>query len=111
MRMLILRRRIGVAASLAIAATLLSNCAAIPGDEDPVVSAERVCMAGNSHFIDAWGCIQARHASGQMSEADPRIRAFLKLGDDLASQVAAKKLTDAEAKQRLTAAMPTQAGG
>ena len=38
-----------------------------------------------------------------MGNADRRITAFLKLGDDLAGEVAAKKLSDKEAKTRLSA--------
>ena len=66
-------------------------------------------MTENIRFIDAWGCVQGRYAVGQISEVDPRIKAFLKLGDDLARQVDTKKLTDEQARTRLAAGLPPQA--
>ncbi len=74
--------------------------------QDPIQTATRLCMAQNPLFEDAWGCIQARYAVGQLSGADPRLKGFLKRGDDLASKVAAGTLNDAAAKRTLMASLP-----
>ncbi len=87
-------------------ATILAGCATTPPGEDPLASSVRVCLSENARFPDAWGCIQARYAVGQISGEEPRLKAFLKLGDDLAQQVAAGKLSNSKARERLSAGLP-----
>ena len=78
--------------------------------EDSIGSALRVCTAEYVRFSDAWGCVQARYVVGQINEADPRLKAFLKLGDELARQAEDKKLSDREANKLLTAGLPGEVG-
>jgi hypothetical protein len=80
-----------------------AGCTTVEPEGYPLSATVKDCLAQSSQFIDAWGCVQSRYASGKMGNADRRITAFLKLGDDLAGEVAAKKLTDKEAKSRLSA--------
>ena len=91
---------VGVAAA---AAALLAGCSLVQPDGYPLSSTVQDCVAPKSKFIDSWGCVQARFASGQMGDPDKRVSSFMKLGDDLAGQVANKALSDAEAKTRLSA--------
>ena len=106
----VLASRSLVPASLALALALLgsglSGCADLIAHDDPLAGSVQACLAQNVHFLDAWGCVQARYAEGQIGEADPRVKDLLKLGDDLASRVAAKKLSDADAKGQLAAGLP-----
>lgn len=95
---------------LGSAAVSLSACAGLAPHEDRLAGSVRACLAENVGFLDGWGCIQARYTVGQISEADPGIKGFLKLGDDLAQRVAAKKLTDAKARQLLSAGLPSETG-
>ena len=62
------------------------------------------CTQKQSQFGDAWGCVQAKYATGQMGDTDPKLAGFLKQGDDLAGQVASGKMTNSQAKKRLTEA-------
>ena len=89
---------------LLVAATpMMAGCSLFEPEGYPLSTTAQDCMKQRARFIDAWGCVQARFASGQMGDGDARVTAFVKMGDDLAGQVAAKKLTDAEAKSRLAA--------
>ncbi len=88
----------------------LSACMTVPDREDLLASAVQTCMVQNAHFIDAWGCFQGRYAMGEISDADPRLKTFLKLGDDLARQVEAKKLSDPKAKDKLSSGLPKDLG-
>lgn len=92
---------------LLTAALALSACVAVPDTEDVLTSSIQACTTENLHYIDAWGCFQGRYAMGQISDSDPRLKAFLKLGDDLGRQVESKKLPEANAKQRLLAGLAT----
>ena len=90
-------------------AAVLSGCAELtPHGEDAIAGSLRACMTENVRFSDAWGCIQGRYAIGQLNDADPRLKPFLKLGDDLARQVETKKLSDAQARTQLAAGLPPQ---
>lgn len=88
----------------------LSACVTAPDHDDLLASTVRTCMVQNAHFIDAWGCFQGRYAMGEISDTDPRLKTFLKLGDDLARQVEAKKLTDPKAKDKLSSGLPKDLG-
>lgn len=94
--------RIAARCSIGLAALLLPACTAVQPEGYPLSATVRDCMKGTPHFIDVWGCVQARYASGKMGNSDRRIAAFLKLGDDLADQVVNKKLADADAKTELS---------
>ena len=94
-------------ASLALSAGILSGCTIVQHDAPPdaLAIATRACLAQNKQFVDAWGCVQNKDLLDQI-DADPqRRKQFMKLGDDLASQVAAKKLSNAAAVQRLEAGL------
>ena len=89
--------------TVAAVAAFLAGCSLVQPDGYPLSSTVQDCMAPKSKFIDSWGCVQARFASGQMGDPDKRVSSFMKLGDDLAGQVANKTLSDTEAKTRLSA--------
>jgi len=101
-----------VAATMVTAIAFLSSCATLPPPphEDALASVTRGCLEKNKRFIDAWGCIQSRDALEEAGGDGSRRNQFLKLGDDLASKVVAKELSNAEAKKRLTAGLPAEAG-
>ena len=101
-----LRDRVLAGVVLALMSSGLSGCADLMAHDDPLSGSVQACLTQNPHFLDAWGCVQARYAEGQIGEADPRVKDLLKLGDDLASQVAVKKLSDANAKAKLAAGLP-----
>ena len=94
---------------LATAGAVLSGCATFqdPPREDVLADVTRACLAGNKQFIDAWGCVQSKDLLDQTGPDPERRKRFMRVGDDLASQAAAKKLSSAEAKRRLEAALST----
>lgn len=97
----------GRLAILTLSASLLPGCAMLQHDAPPDMLAivTRACLAQNKLFIDAWGCVQNKDLLDAVG-TDPRRRSqFMKLGDDLASQVAAKELSNAAAAKRLEAGL------
>ena len=94
----------GVAASLAASAWLFGCTVQL---QQPLLAeVTRACLAHNRGFTDAWGCIQARYAAAEPDRAEPRLKMFLRLGDSLAMQVAARTLSEASARARLAANLP-----
>lgn len=89
----------------------LSGCAALQHEAAPdaLAIATRTCLAQNKQFIDAWGCIQYKDLQDQIATDPQRRKQFIKLGDDLASRVAAKKLSDAAAVKRLESGLSVAA--
>ena len=81
----------------------LSACTTLEPEGYPLSRTVSDCLKHRPLFVDVWGCVQTRYASGQMGDPDKRVAAFLKLGDDLAGQVSSRKVTDADAKRRLAA--------
>ncbi len=84
---------------------VLSGCAMLQREPEPDVLATtvRACLAHNKQFVDAWGCVQDKDLSDLLGTDLQRRKLVIKLGDDLASQVAAKKLSNAAALKRLEA--------
>ena len=106
------RKGLCLATMLALDAIVLCGCADLPHDGDsPMTAAVRSCMSENKRFTDAWGCVQARYAGIEADGADARSTQVLKSGDDLASQVAAGHLTEAEARRRLLAQLSADSRG
>lgn len=91
----------------AICAFSLSGCASLQREPGPdaLAIATRTCLAQNKQFVDAWGCVQNKDLLDQIGTDAQRRKRFMKLGDDLASQVAAKKLGNAVAAKRLEAGL------
>ena len=94
-------------AILVAAGSILSGCATLQEapHEDVLATVTRACLAQNKQFTDAWGCVQSKDLLDQTGPDPDRRKRFMKIGDDLASQAAAKKLTSAEAKRRLEVAL------
>ena len=88
-----------------IASMGLFGCAALPL-QVTLSEAARACLSQNRGFTDAWGCVQARYAAAEPAKTDARLRAFFRLGDSLAMQVASGKLTETSARARLAAELP-----
>lgn len=93
----------------ALAGLALCGCAGIDSGPDPVASTVQACAAENPKYVDAWGCVQGRYATGQISDGDPRLKGLLAMGDDLARKVTAGTLSNADAKSRLAQAVPAEA--
>ncbi len=93
----------GRLAILTLSAGVLSGCAALQQDAppDPLAVAVRSCLAGTKQFVDAWGCVQGKDIDDQLGSDPARRNQIMKLGDDLAAQVSAKKLSNAAAVKRL----------
>ncbi len=101
-----------VTALIVTASALLSGCATLPTPphDDALARVTQDCLEKNKQFIDAWGCVQSRDVLEEAGGSDARRNQFLKLGDDLASKVVARKLSSADAKKRLTAGLPAEPG-
>ena len=87
-----------------VAAVLfLAGCAAVQDTplDDALAKTARTCLAQNKQFIDVWGCVQSRDLLVQAGTDSPRRKEFMKLGDDLASEVEAHELSSDAAKRRL----------
>ncbi len=81
---------------------LLSGCGAIDQSHvDPMAVAVQTCLARNKLFTDAWGCIQDLNALEKLGGDDGRRARFIRLGDDLATQVEAKTVSDNDARAQL----------
>ena len=97
---------------LPLAATLLclTGCAAVQDAplDDALATTARTCLAQNKQFIDVWGCVQSRDLLVQAGTDTPRRKQFMKLGDDLASEVEAHELSSDTAKQRLLGGLSTE---
>ncbi len=91
----------------AVCVGVLSGCAALQQEAppDPLAVAVRACLAQTRPFVDAWGCVQNKDLLDQIGADGERRRRVLKLGDDLAAQVAAKTLSSAAAVKRLDAGL------
>lgn len=98
-------------AFLTLSAGVLSGCAALQQDAppDPLAIAVRSCLAGTKQFVDAWGCVQSKDLDDQLGADPARRKQVMKLGDDLAAQVSAKKLGNAAAVKRLGDGLATGA--
>lgn len=92
---------------IAACACALSGCTMLQHEPPPdaLAIATRACLAQNKQFVDVWGCVQSKDLLDQIGTDAPRRKQFMKLGDDLASQVAAKKLSNAAATKRLEAGL------
>ena len=90
-------------AFLTLSAGVLSGCTALQQDPAPDISAVAVreCLAHNQQFVDAWGCVQGKNLDDQLGLDPARRKRIIKLGDDLAAQVSARKLSNAAAVKRL----------
>ncbi len=98
-------------AILTLSAGVLSACAALQHDAppDPLAVAVRSCLAGTKQFVDAWGCVQGKDLDDQLGSDPARRKQIMRLGDDLAAQVSAKKLSNAAAAKRLGDGLATGA--
>ncbi len=100
----------GITGRFAIAglcAGCLSGCAVFQHEPQSaaLAIAARSCLVQNKQFVDAWGCVQNKDLLDQVGTDAQRRTQFMKLGDDLASQVAAKNLSNAAAAKRLEAGL------
>ncbi|HEX4765934.1 MAG TPA: hypothetical protein VH414_06620 [Lichenihabitans sp.] len=66
-----------------------------------MAGAVQTCLARNKLFTDAWGCVQELNALDKLGGDAARRVQFIRLGDDLATQVEAKTVSDADARTRL----------
>ena len=98
-------------APLTLTVGVLSGCAAFQQEAppDPLAIAVRSCLAGTKQFVDAWGCVQGKDLDDQLGSDPARRKQIMKLGDDLAAQVSAKKLSNAAAVKRLGDGLATEA--
>ncbi len=94
--------------ALSAAAILLSGC--LPHRSTDALGSNRNCMKDNAKFSEAWICIKARLAARQTSGTDPKRDGFVEEGDLLAEQVRAGKVSDAEARSRLSAGLSREIG-
>ena len=90
---------------------VLSGCAVLQHEAppDPLAIAITGCLAQAKQFVDAWGCVQGKDLDDQLGSDPARRKQIMKLGDDLAAQVSAKKLSNAAAVKRLGDGLATGA--
>lgn len=81
----------------------LSACAStdLSAPTSGLPAAVKTCTDQQARFVDAWGCVQAKSLLGDLGADGSQQTEILRFGDDLASQVSARRLSDAAAKKRL----------
>ena len=65
---------------------------------------EQACLAENAKFAEAWACVRARLVARQ-GEGSAHRDGLIEEGDLLADQVRAGKVSDSEARKRLTSGL------
>ncbi len=85
-----------VAASVAL---LAAGC--MPTKPGASAGSDQACMAENARFADAWICIRSRIVARQ-KEGTGHPDGLIDEGDLLAEQVRSGKVSDAEARKRLS---------
>lgn len=99
------RRRFGQAmVGLGLATVLLSGC--LPSHSTGSLGANRDCMRENPRFSDAWSCIKGQLATSRDAKHD----SFIEEGDILAGQVRAGKVSERDARRRLSAGLSHEVG-
>ncbi len=93
---------------LAVTAALVSGC--LPTHSPAGLSSRRNCLNDNAKFSDAWACIKAQLTARQQGDGDSKRDGLIEEGDLLAEQVRAGKVSDADARRRLSAGMAHEIG-
>lgn len=98
------RRHVGALGALVLIGLAVAGC----NTTAPRTSAgsSRACLADNPRFADAWNCIRARTVAHSGGIRD----SFVQEGDILAEQVRSGKVSEADARKRLSAGLAHEPG-
>ena len=81
----------------------LSACASTDTSvqKSSLSAAVKTCTDQQARFVDAWGCFQAKSLLGTLGVPEAQLAEFTKFGDNLASQVTARRMSNVTAKKSL----------